>query len=419
MKEVFLAGVSHHSAPVEVREKLAVPGEDPSCILQQVYKMEGVSGCVVLSTCNRVEYVFHAESGVKERVMDWIAGVLNMSREKVDPMIYVYRGEKAVRHLFRVACALDSMVVGEPQVLGQVKDAFKAAFHQGVTDGTLNDLFQRAFMVAKKVRADTGIGEAAVSVSYAAVEVARKIFGTLEGKTGMLIGAGEMSELAAKHLLEQGVQRMFVVNRTLSRAEELAERFHGNPHPLDALPEILREADVVITSTGSSDPVITREMVRDSIRERRHEPQLIVDIAVPRDVAENAREVDGLYLYDIDDLQHVVDENIKERKRKAEDAEERVVDAVDAFMKRLRQQRIAPAIKELRNAMEVVRRQELEKCMKSIGDLDEHQKAALEKFSSSLLNKFLHQPTARMKRLSGEERAVGMLRKIFGLKEGE
>ncbi|HPR62619.1 MAG TPA: glutamyl-tRNA reductase [Thermoanaerobaculia bacterium] len=417
MKEILLVGLNHRTAPVEVREKAAYSKEILPAVLERVYNLEDVSSCVILSTCNRTEFVLHADPVLDRDIRSLLAENLAMDPAVLQPMIYTYRQDKAVKHLFRVASALDSMVLGEPQILGQVKEAFQISFDLGQTDTLLNVLFQKAFHLAKKIRSDTGIGESAVSVSFAAVEIARKIFGSLAGKTCMVIGAGEMCELAALHLKENGVETIMVLNRTLSRAEDLAGKFGGTAHGLEDLSRLLPLADVVITSTGSQLPILTRDMLAITQRERKHAAQLIVDIAVPRDVEEEASRVDQIYLYDIDDLQHVVEENRKEREKRAEEAEKLVSAAVDTFMNRLGEFSIAPAIQELRQKMESVREDELSRCLKAMGEISEDQRQTLERFSNALLNKFLHQPIVQMKDFSGEEHAIQLIRRIFGLKE--
>jgi len=374
---------------------------------------------VILSTCNRVEIYARAtnvEQGVEE-IKKFLCDYHEISREDLDTSTYVYVLEEAVEHLFKVAASLDSMVVGEPQILGQVKEAYRAARDLKATGAILNNLFERSFSVAKRVRTDTAIAENAVSVSYAAVELARKIFGDLSGKSVMLIGAGEMIELAARHLVAQGVETVLVSNRSYERAVELATELNGEAVRFDDLHNELKRCDIVISSTGAPHFVVRRELALAVIGERSNRPMFFIDIAVPRDIEPSVNEIDNCYVYDIDDLKNVVEANLAERGREAEKAEEIVRAEVTQFLVWLDHLEVAPAIAALREKAENIRQKEVAKSLKRM-DVSDADREAIEKMSAAIINKLLHEPVVNLKKEAETENGppfLKVMRTLFGL----
>ena len=421
-EKILLLGLNHRTAPVEVRECFALKslGEHPLAVLKR--ELPEAEEALFLSTCNRVEFLLVTPK--KEDLLRNLKGLLSriteVEQSRFEPHLYVYEGREAVRHLFRVASGLDSMVLGEPQILGQVKEAYREAVEHRTTGPILNRLLHKTFSVAKRVRTETGIGSHAVSVSYAAVELAKKIFGSLRGRTALLVGAGEMAELAAQHLISAGVSRMLVANRTLSRAIELAERFRGQAYSLEELSECLLETDIVITSTGAPGYVITRGMVKPLLRKRRLRPLFFIDIAVPRDVEPAVNDLENIYLFDIDDLKQVVEENLGRRKQEALRAEKIVEEEVLKFERWLRELAVYPTIKALRKKIEAIRKRELEKTFSRL-DLSPKEREAIEILTEALIQKVLHDPISYLK--SGYHRegreAIAAVRRIFNLDQDE
>ncbi len=423
--EILVVGLSHKSAPVEIREKVAFAADCLHEALRAVRDVDGVHEGVIVSTCNRVE-IYAAgrkrEDGI-EGLCRFMARYHGVEEEKLRPHLYVFAGPEAVRHVFRVASSLDSMVVGEPQILGQVKDAYEKAAEGAATGLVLNRFMHKAFSVAKRVRTETRIAQAAVSISFAAVELARKIFGTLEGKRVLVIGAGEMCELAATHLMENGVSGVQVTNRTLARAEALAAKFQGRAVPFEEFRDHLPDVDIVISSTGAPHFVVEVEDVRAAMKARRQKPMFFIDIAVPRDVDPRANDLPNVYLYDVDDLQGVVDANKKEREKEAEKAEQIVGDEVLGFLAWLRTLEVTPTIRALRERFDGIRRAEMDKTLKSFGEgLTDKQRRSLEAMGQAIVNKILHEPTVHLKRLAEEpelEFSVDAVRRLFGLPEDD
>ena len=337
------------------------------------------------------------------------------------PTIYTtLRNNDVIRHVFRVASSLDSMIIGEPQILGQVKEAYRLAADAGTVGVNIGSVMDRAFLVAKKVRSETGIAQSAVSVSYAAVELARKIFGGLEAKSVMIIGASKMGELSAKHLKRVGVSRVLVTNRTFEHAVEMAQIFDGAAIPFEHLNDHIDRADIVISSTGAPHFVITKPQAEHIMRERRNRPMFFIDIAVPRDIDPAVNEIDNLFLYDIDDLQQVVDDNMKERMSEAGRAEEIVDSEVEAFYSKLRSREVVPTIVELREALEKLRRDEIERNRKQLGPMNAEQQEALERITQSMINKILHHPITQLKDMAHHPEGpeyVKFVRKIFNVKD--
>ena len=422
-EKILLVGLNHRTAPVEVRERFALEKQGEHPLAQLRTHLPEVEEAYYLSTCNRVEYLLVTPD--RERTLsglkDFLSRKTGLPRADFEPHLYVFEDLEAVRHLFRVACGLDSLVLGEPQILGQVKEAYREAAGRFRTTGPiLNRLLHRTFSVAKRVRTETGIGSYAISVSYAAVELAKKIFGSLKGKTVLLVGAGEMAELAAQHLLSAGAARLLVANRTLSRAVELAEHYGGEALSLEELSDGLLSADIVISSTGAPGFVITRELVRPLLRARKHRPLFLVDIAVPRDVDPALNELENVYLFDIDDLKQVVEENLARRRKEALRAERLIEEEVLKFERWLRELAVYPTIKALRERAEEIRRRELARTLPRLRNLTEEEREALEVMTEALVQKLLHAPILYLKtgyHRMGRE-AIGIVRRVFDL-DGE
>ncbi|MDH5478102.1 MAG: glutamyl-tRNA reductase [Nitrospinota bacterium] len=418
---LIVFGINHKTAPVEVREKLAIPEKalgDNLRLLEE--RAPGLREKVVLSTCNRTEIyarVSDVASGVDE-LKRFLCGYHEVDRAALDKAAYVLVLEDAVEHLFKVASSLDSMIVGEPQILGQVKGAYRAAREYSATGAIINRLFEQSFNVAKRIRTETGIAENAVSVSFAAVELAKKIFGDLEGKTALLIGAGEMIELAVKHLMAQGVETVLVANRTYDRAKELAVQFNGEAVKFDHLHEELKRCDIVISSTGAPHFVVRKDLAEKVIGQRQNRPMFFIDIAVPRDIEPSVNEIDNCYLYNIDDLHQVVEANMVERAREAQRAEEIVKSEVEQFFVWLDRLEMAPTIIALRQNVEAVRKAEMEKTLGRLAALSPEDKEAIDRMTQSMINKIIHHPIANLKRKAESEEGHNYLkavRYLFGL----
>ena len=412
-------GVNHKTAPVEVREKFAFKGEAVESALLKLNSLAGIDECMILSTCNRVEIYFTTRvSAPFKDVYDFLIEEKGTNIEEINRFFYRKEGKDAVRHGFYVASSLDSMIVGEPQIVGQFKDAFQTARELGTVGAVLNRFCETALKVSKRVRTETGISRNAVSVSFAAVELAKKIFGTLSGKRVAIIGAGEMAELAVKHLVSNGASEVFVVNRTLERAEKLAEEFGGKAFSLTELPKVLEASDIIISSTGAPGYVLKPENVIPALEKRKHRPMFLIDIAVPRDIDPALNEVDGLYVYDIDDLQQVVEANIKERLREAEAAKKIIEGYVDRFVRWMRELEVAPLIAELKEKAEAIRKAELEKRLPALG-LTPEQAKEVDNITRIIINKLLHQPITSVKKKATDEetrhQVVQIFREFFGL----
>jgi glutamyl-tRNA reductase len=396
-----LIGVNYKTAPIELRERIAISREDLPETTRALALVPGVSECMIVSTCNRVELLAAVESPDTD-LTGFLHRQFGLDRALLEPHIYQQKDRDAVRHLFRVASSLDSMVVGEPQILGQVKEAFAVARASGTIAGQLEYLLQSAFAAAKKVRSETEIGSSSVSVASVAVDLARKIFGSLQGRTVFLVGAGKMSELAARHLVQQGAGTILVTNRTLERARLMAEEFHGRVIPFEQLYESMSEADIVISSTGAQHPIFRREHGQAFMQRRRNRPMFFIDIAVPRDVDPAMGKLEGIFVYDIDDLQAVAAAHMAERSRVASDAETLIAHEVERFQQRQRTVNVAPAIVALQRQAEEIRQAELRRVQTRLGSLSSEQVAAVEALTRGLVNKFLHPPMQALKQAARE-----------------
>lgn len=415
--QLALVGLSHKTAPVEIRERLAFNNDALRSALTSLVDRRVVNEAMILSTCNRVEVV--AESPDEGLIRDFICEFHQISHDSVSSHLYSYRNVDAIRHVFRVTASLDSMVIGEPQILGQVKEAYRIAMDAGTVGMHLSALMNRAFAVAKKVRSETGISQSAVSVSYAAVELARKIFGDLSGKTVMIIGASKMGELAAKHLRRAGASSVLVTNRTFERAVELAKVFEGAAVPFEHFADHMVGADIVITSTGAPHFIIGKNLAEQVIHRRKNKPIFFIDIAVPRDIDPAVNEIDNAFLYDIDDLQQVIDANLKERLKEAMRAEQIVDDEVEAFCLKMQTRDVVPTIVQLRESLEKVRRDEIERNRRHLKDLSPEQQAAVDQITKSIVNKILHPPIEQLKQTAHDPQGADLaelIRKIFNVK---
>ncbi|MBW1979854.1 MAG: glutamyl-tRNA reductase [Deltaproteobacteria bacterium] len=420
MDRIVLIGLNHTTAPVEIREKFAAVCLDRQTPLQGLARLPQIKEAFYLSTCNRMEVLFttpNFDQGTAA-VVGLLADIYGQTSGALKPYLYTYIDQEAVKHLFRVTCSLDSMVVGEPQILGQVKQAYREAVTAKTTGVILNRLLHKSFSVAKQVRTETRIGRSAVSISYAAVELAKKIFNELAGKKVLLIGAGEMAELAAEHLLTNGVEQVVVANRTLERALALARRFGGTTVALEEVVEQLQRVDIIISSTGSLEPILTAEQVKSRMRGRRNRPLFFIDIAVPRDIDPAINDLDNVYLYNIDDLQGIVELNKADRLKEAGRAEHIIAAEALKFEGWLRTLEVVPTIVSLRNKAEQIRECELQKTLHHFGALSQEQINSLEVLTRAIVNKVLHDPILFLKRTSHRTHKdiyIDMARKIFNL----
>jgi glutamyl-tRNA reductase len=419
MSEIVILGLNHTTAPVELRECIAFSSPETEAALEALKREQLFQEVMLLSTCNRVEVLLVTDdtTAAIQRAKEFIAGFNRIAVAEFEPSLYVRRGDEAVRHLFRVAASLDSMVVGEPQILGQIKEAYRTATQKRTSGVILNRLLHRTFFVAKRVRTETGIGDHAVSISYAAIELARKIFGRLQGKKVLLIGAGEMAELAVEHLIRQQAGKISVTNRTFERAVELAQRFKGSAHRFEELNAVLEDVDIVISSTGSPDFVVKRPQVKGTMRKRRNQPLFFIDIAVPRDIDPEINRLANTYVYDIDDLKGVIEENIEDRQREAVKGERIVDEAVLRFRQWFGSLDVVPTIKALRTKLESIATAEVKKTMQSqlLSDVD---RQAMQRMVQAMINKILHDPTEILKRngcQGGRSNYLDVTRKLFKL----
>jgi glutamyl-tRNA reductase len=414
-----LLGLNHKTAPVEVREKLAIPESKLPLALEKLLGVPGVGEGMILSTCNRVEILTQTANGSVD-LRRFLDDYFHVTPQSYDPYLYEYREQQVVRHVFRVTSSLDSMIVGEPQILGQVKEAYATARAAGAVHSYLELLLTRAFAVAKRVRTETAVGSSSVSVASAAVQLAGKIFGTLKGKTVCLVGAGKMSELAAGRLLAEGAGPIFVANRTYDRAQNLAQQFGGRAIRFDELYRHCELADIVITSTGSPVAIFRREHGEMFLSRRKNRPMFFIDIAVPRDVDPEMNRLDGIFVYDIDDLQEAVTSAVESRRKEAEQAEAIIEAEVERFEARLQSLQLTPTIVSLQDQFESIRQAELERVRGRLGKLTPEQEMAIEALSRGIVNKILHTPLRSLKSAAtGEEitTLVASFRKIFDLQE--
>lgn len=418
--DLFLIGMNHHTAPLEIRERLVSKGKEDPHPLKEIRALPSITEAYFLATCNRVEImVATADANETKRAMTVLLGKwLQVPEDTLGGYIYTHKGEDAVRHLFRVASSLDSLIIGEPQILGQVKDAYREATDMGMTGTLLNRALHFSFRTAKRVRTETALAGHAVSVSYAAVELAKKIFGRLDGKVVLIIGAGEMAEIAARHFIKQGAQRLIVTNRTFSRAQELATMFGGDAIDFSHLGDALAEPDIVISSTGASQYILTPAQIAPALRRRRNRLLFLIDIAVPRDIDPLAGKMENVYLFDIDDLQDIADENMKIRREEAKKAEAIVEEETERYRAWLMSLETVPTIVDLRDKAEAIITEELERVGSWLRSLREEDQEAVEILVQSVVKKILHHPITAVKeehREGGSMDYIAALRRLFKL----
>jgi len=421
---IIVVGLSHKTASVDIREKVAFAPTNMEKPLAALVAIPDITEAIIVSTCNRVEIyaTTHDIAGGIARIKRFLADYHKLSLDTLDSHLYSHHGEAAIRHVFRVASSLDSMVVGEPQILGQIKTAYGYAAEFKSSGIILNRFLHKAFSVAKRVRTETRIASSAVSVAFAAVELARKIFDELSDKTVMLIGAGEMCELAAKHFLNNGVRGVMVTNRTFERAERLAEEFGGRAVQFDDLFDYLHKADIVLSSTGAPHCIIGPKDLEEVMRRRKLRPMFFIDIAVPRDIDPKVNNVENVYLYTVDDLQEVVTANLQQRAAEAKKAEEIVDQEIGQFFKWLSSLEVTPTIVALRAKFDEIRKAELEKTLANWKDLTPEGQKRLEACTAAIMNKLLHPPTSLLKQAGQGGRVdlyVDALRALFELQTGE
>lgn len=424
--KLALAGINHRTAPVTLREKLAFSsGELPAALSE--LQAHGAREALILSTCNRVEMAAVLDDGVDS---DHLVRRMVIERkivtfDDIRPHLYTFEDSEAIRHLFRVASSLDSMIVGEPQILGQLKQAFAQAREQGTVGNVLEAVLTRAFHVAKRIRTETEIGQSAVSVSYAAVELAREIFGSLSGKRVLILGAGKMSEGAARHLLRAGATEILITNRTAERAREVAELFRGEVVPYDLFPQRLPQVDIVLASSGATDYVIKPEMVTRAIEARKHQPMFFIDIAVPRNIDPGVNGIEHAFLYDIDDLQRVAERNMKARQEVARQAEAIVSEEVLRLQAKLRSRDVTPTIVGLQGQLEAIRQETLDRFRPKLGALSIEQEEALDGLTRAIINKIAHGPISEIRRHAAAARLeegtegelLSVVRRMFRLRD--
>ncbi|HEX2330746.1 MAG TPA: glutamyl-tRNA reductase [Candidatus Angelobacter sp.] len=411
-----LIGVNHNSAPLDVRERLAVPEPQMPEAIGALVKQPGVEEGMLLCTCNRVEVLTSTRQATDLR--PFLHDYFGLAPEAIQPHLYEFQQRDAVRHVFRVASSLDSMVVGEPQILGQVKEAYALARGLGAVHSALEALLSRAFAVAKKVRSETAIGSSSVSIASVAVQLAEKIFGSLAGKTVYLIGAGKMAELAARHLIAHGAGKIIISNRTHERALQMAEGFGGEAVPFNEMYHAASHADIILTSTGATEPLFRRAQAEKLLKGRRNQPVFFIDIAVPRNVDPEVNKLDGVFLYDVDDLQSVASTNTAERKKEAERAEQIIEMEVDRFSQRMKTLEVVPTIVSLQEYCETIRQAEVDRIRGKLGTITPDQEAAIDAMTRGIINKLLHTPITTLKSSAAHPEAETiheMIRRIFNL----
>lgn len=415
-----VTGLNHKTAPVDVREKIAFADAELPLCLEQLRGRPGVQEALILSTCNRVEVMLSGEehADVRRHVEELLAQTRKVDPEHFSTHLYHLEGTEGVRHLFRVASSLDSLVVGEPQILGQLKSAYSLARDRGTVSGLLDGLVTRAFHVAKRVRSETEIGQSAVSISYAAVELAREIFGSLKNRKVLIVGAGEMAELALRHLNRQGIASIMVANRTLERAQELAREFYGTAVEYNRFLDVLPEVDIVIASSGAPHFIIQKQDMKRVIDARKNKPVFLIDIAVPRNIDPHVQELDNVFLYDVDDLQKVVETNLKVRQSEADHAEMIITEEVERVGEWLRTREVGPVIKLLHDQFESIRTAEMERARAKLAGLTPQQMEAVEALTRGLTNKLAHGPMVELRRMASSPAAdssIDLVRKMFRL----
>lgn len=411
-------GINHNTAPVHIRELFAFDVNQLPAALSALHQQESVLEVVILSTCNRTEIYCCLDDDSDNQILTWLHQFHQQQVDAITPYLYHYQSDDAIRHLLRVACGLDSMVLGEPQILGQLKDAYSQSLNANTLGKSLGRLFQHAFAVAKQVRTDTAIGNSPVSVAFAAVSLAKQIFSNLGDSTALLIGAGDTIELAARHLFDNGIKRLIIANRTIERAHNLATQVDGYAISLSELPAHLAEADIVISSTASQLPILGKGAVERALKQRKRKPIFMVDIAVPRDIEAEVGQLEDIYLYCVDDLKEIIEENLQSRRDAALQAEEIIDSQVDHFMAWLRTQDAVPIIRAIRDGAEEISKDSLEKAMRQL-ELGISPEQAMAELARSLTNKLLHEPSRQLRQSGFDEdgQLLDSARRLFNIKD--
>jgi glutamyl-tRNA reductase len=419
---LIVVGLNYRTAPVEIRERFAVSERDLPYALDALKQTTGILECVIVATCNRTELyaVVDRHTLCGHYIRSFMEQWFRMPRRSFNPHLYMYEDDRMIEHLFRVACGLDSMVIGETQILGQVRDAFLLAQRQGTTGTLFNRLFKQAVTLAKRAHSETSIGESAVSVSYAAVELGKKIFGRFDQKKVMILGAGKMSELTARHLYANGAREVFVVNRTMSRAQELADKFQGIAMPMEEALSRLSEVDIVISSTGADGHVLTREAVAAAMAKRKKRPLFLIDIAVPRDIEPDCGNLSNVFLYDIDDLEGIVETNLAKRQQESAVIEKMIAEERAAYQSWYATLGVSPLIQALQQKAAAIHEARLDSLLRKLPELDEAQANKIRKLTKSMLNQIIHDPILRIKELAAEKRAdaaMALFVQLFALED--
>lgn len=419
---LIVVGLNYRTAPVEIRERFALAERELPQALKALKETTGILEGVIVATCNRTEIyaVVDRQHLCGHYIRTFMERWFRIPRGQFNPHLYMHEDDEAVKHLFRVTCGLDSMVIGETQILGQVREAFLQAQEQKATGTLFNRLFKQAITVAKRAHSETTIGESAVSVSYAAVELGKRIFGRFDDKKVMIVGAGKMSELTAQHLHSNGANEIFVVNRTLERAQELAQKFHGDAMTMDEALLRLKEADIVISSTGAQSYVLTREQIEAAMSLRKNRPLFLIDIAVPRDIDPASVDIPNVFLYDIDDLEGVVETNLAKRRKEAAIIEQMIADEHEAYLEWYATLGVSPLIRALQQKAAAIHENTLESLLRKLPELDERQVKVIRKLTKSIVNQVIHDPILRIKELAAEKRsdeALELFVQLFALED--
>ncbi|MFW5442919.1 MAG: glutamyl-tRNA reductase [Methylococcaceae bacterium] len=414
---LLAVGLNYNTAPVAIRERLAFPAETLESSLLTLWDQHTINGAAILSTCNRTEFYYQSDEKEPKTLIEWISDNKKISTAEFAPYLYSHTDSQSIRHMFRVASGLDSMVLGEPQILGQMKTAYQAAYEAGTLGKHLGKLFHHTFSAAKKVRTDTAIGSSPVSVAFAAVQLAQKIFDSLSEQTAILIGAGETIELTARHLYQNNIGRIIIANRTYDKAHALAAQFNGYAIALSELPDHLAEADIVISSTASQLPILGKGRVESAIKKRKHKPMFMVDLAVPRDIEAEVEQLRDVYLYTVDDLQHTIDQNMDSRRKAAEQAEEIIDTQVEHFLAWMRSQGAQAVITDYRQQAELTRDEVLAKALTQLSK-GKSAEEVINRLAHTLTNKLIHTPSSQLREAGANERhdLVAAAKEIFKLK---
>ena len=411
-------GLNHNTAPIEIREKLVFSPEDLNQSLQSLTNLSSIEEAAILSTCNRTEIYCDTATLQTDELIDWLASHHHLDEGSIRDYLYSHTGHQSIKHMSRVACGLDSMVLGEPQILGQMKTAYQHASNAGTLGKYLGRLFQHTFQVAKKVRTDTAIGSSPVSVAFAGVKLAQQIFGNLQDQTALLIGAGETIELSAQHLKEQGIGRLIVANRTLEKAHAIASQGNGYAIEIKDIPDHLSEADIIVSSTASPLPILGKGSVETAIAKRKHKPMFMMDLAVPHDIEKEVGSLSDIYLYCVDDLKNIVDDGLQSRREAAEQAEDIIDIQVSHFQTWIRAQDASKTIHQLRTRSDKTREELLQKAINSLSN-GQSAEQALERLANDLTNKILHEPSSTLKQAAseGNNELLSAAQQLFKLKK--